>query len=170
MIDSEEKLQIVDKANNPVGEATRTEAHLRKLWHRTAHVWLINPRGEILCQKRSLKKDNKPGLWEPFLGGHIGPGDSYEAGAIKEVEEEIGLILRPEQLRLHSVQRLDDSRHFSAVFIVNWDGRAEDLQREEEEIDELRWVSAEVVRQGLSGAPLSGWVYPIGYESEVLGA
>lgn len=170
MIDAEEKLQIVDEQNQPVGEASRTEAHLKGLWHRTAHVWLFNSQGEILCQKRSLKKDNKPGLWEPFFGGHIGPGDDYVVGAVKEVEEEIGLRLKLEQLRLHHIERLEDSRHFSAVFLVDWDVEIEGLKPEADEIDELRWVEKTAVAEGLNSAPKSGWVFASGYEFEVIDA
>lgn len=170
MIDAEEKLLIVDEANQPVGEATRTDAHVKGLWHRTAHVWLFNSKGEILCQKRSLKKDNKPGLWEPFFGGHIGPGDDYVAGAIKEVEEEIGLRLRSEQLKLHHIERLEDSRHFSAVFVVDWEGDVSKLEPEAEEIDQLRWVSRIEVLRSMEGAPESGWVFAAGYEPEVINA
>jgi len=70
-------LLIVDKNNKPIGKATRQTVHQKGLFHRCAHVWAYNCRGEILLQKRSDEKDTFPGLWDLSAAGHVSYGDSY---------------------------------------------------------------------------------------------
>jgi len=94
---SEEYLLIVDKNNKPIGKATRQTVHQKGLFHRCAHVWAYNCRGEILLQKRSDEKDTFPGLWDLSAAGHVSYGDSYLKTAYKELAEELG-ITRPANL------------------------------------------------------------------------
>jgi 8-oxo-dGTP diphosphatase len=54
-------------------------------------VALIDRSGHILLQRRP-EKGVHGGLWE-FPGGKIEPGESPEAAAIREIFEELGLIL-----------------------------------------------------------------------------
>ncbi len=67
MINNKELLFVVDENNQPQQPLPRNVVHKNSLWHRTAAVWVINRNGKILCQKRSLKKDVKPGMWEAFM-------------------------------------------------------------------------------------------------------
>ena len=47
----------------PTGEMmTRGETHKLKRWHRSVHVWLVDPAlGLVALQKRSPNKDTFPG-------------------------------------------------------------------------------------------------------------
>ncbi len=70
--------------------------HLFGLCHRAAHVGLTTPSGLILLQKRSSSKADSPSFWDMTVAGHIpvdnnGVSLSYHEGALKEIEEEIGL-------------------------------------------------------------------------------
>ncbi len=57
---------------------------------------LIRPDGQILLQRRRLGKAHG-GLWE-FPGGKIEPGESPESALIREIEEELGVLLDPDSL------------------------------------------------------------------------
>ena len=67
MIDIQELLFVVDENNQPLKPQLRSSAHKNGLWHRTTGIWVINKSKKVLCQKRSLKKDLNPGIWEAFL-------------------------------------------------------------------------------------------------------
>ena len=54
---------------------------------------VINGKGEILLQKRSLSKDVQPGKWDTSVGGHVNMGETYLEAAIRETGEELGIEL-----------------------------------------------------------------------------
>lgn len=58
---------------------------------------LINPRGEILLAQRPAHK-NMGGLWE-FAGGKIEAGESPEAALMRELQEELGIVVAAEDLQ-----------------------------------------------------------------------
>lgn len=69
---------------------SRDEIHRElKDWHRIVSVWIINDKNEFLCQKRSMKKDAHPGVWQSFFGGHLKAGQTYEECLKEELMEEI---------------------------------------------------------------------------------
>lgn len=88
---SEELLDVVDVDDRVVGRATRGEIHARGLMHRAVHVLLFNRAGELFLQKRSLAKDENPGLWDSSAAGHVDSGEDYAACARREIGEELGL-------------------------------------------------------------------------------
>lgn len=93
-------LEIIDESDRVVGQATRDEIHKKGLLHREIHVWFITPEGNIIFQHRAKDKDTFPDLLDATVGGHVEPGDSYEKTAIKETEEETGIMPNPADLHL----------------------------------------------------------------------
>jgi isopentenyldiphosphate isomerase len=82
---------VVNDRDDVIGVAPRDEVHRRGLMHRATHVLVFNARGELFLQKRSLKKDRQAGLWDSSASGHVDSGEHYDACAIRELREEIGL-------------------------------------------------------------------------------
>ena len=97
---SGEIFDVVDADDQVTGTATRAEVHAQKLTHRAVHVFVFNKRGDLLLQKRSLLKDMCPGLWDSSVSGHLDSGESYEAAAVRELEEEMGITTEtpPEEI------------------------------------------------------------------------
>src|SRR5476651_602127 len=97
---SEEIFDIVNERDEVVGQNTRREVHARGLWHRAVHVLVFNARGEVFLQKRSMKKDIAAGKWDSSASGHLDTGEDYDACAVRELREEIGLAVTraPERL------------------------------------------------------------------------
>jgi len=56
------------------------------------HVFAFNKRGDLLLQKRSPLKDLCPGLWDSSVSGHLDSGEDYATAAVRELEEEMGII------------------------------------------------------------------------------
>lgn len=86
-----EIFDVVDQNDHVVGQATRHEAHTRKLLHRAIHVFVFNKKGELFLQKRSRFKDAHPGCWDSSAAGHVNSGCDYLETASREVEEELGV-------------------------------------------------------------------------------
>ena len=87
-----EYIDIFDENNNPIGEKKeKQQAHEDGNFHRTAHVWIINDKNELLLQKRSTRKKSHPNCWDISGAGHIKAGEAIIDGAIRELKEELGI-------------------------------------------------------------------------------
>jgi isopentenyldiphosphate isomerase len=96
---NEEIFDVVNERDEVIGQAPRREVHARKLWHRAVHVLVFNSRGEVFLQKRSRQKDTAAGLWDSSTSGHLDCSEDYDACAVRELREEIGLnAAKPERL------------------------------------------------------------------------
>ena len=142
---SEELFDIVNERDEVIGRAPRSEVHARGLLHRAVHVLVFNSRGEVFLQKRSMKKDRQPGVWDSSSSGHVDSGEDYDACAVRELREEIGLRLAQTPERLF---KLDACEETDAEFV--WVYRCESegpFTLHPEEIDEGGWFApAEVTR------------------------
>src|SRR5580692_8306785 len=97
---TEEIFDVVNERDEVVGQNTRREVHRLGLKHRAVHVLVFNERREAVLQKRSMTKDTFPGAWDSSASGHLDTGEDYDACAVRELREEIGLVIErpPERL------------------------------------------------------------------------
>lgn len=116
----EELFDVVDKHDRVIGQATRSEVHSNKnLIHRAITVLVFNYNDQLLLQKRSKKKDTYSGYWTSSCTGHVGKGNSYKQTALRELREELGILIQttptflfkklfvyPEETEYMSVYRL----------------------------------------------------------------
>jgi 8-oxo-dGTP pyrophosphatase MutT (NUDIX family) len=132
----QEVVTIVDDHNQVVGALPRSEMRARRLPHRSTYILVFNRRGELFVQKRTLTKDVFPGYFDPVAGGVVLAGETYEAGALRELEEELGI--RDIPLRTHFDFYLADEsvRVWGRVFSCLHDGPMR-LQAEEIESGEF---------------------------------
>lgn len=106
---SEEIFDVVNERDEVVGQNTRSEVHRLGLQHRAVHVLVFNSKGEVFLQKRSLKKDRQPGLWDSSASGHLDRGEEYDACAVREVGEELGLRLKECPARLFKLAASEET-------------------------------------------------------------
>ncbi len=97
---SEEIFDVVNEKDEVIGRKPRAEVHKLGLKHRAVHLLVFNRTGQIFLQKRSMLKDNFPGVWDSSSSGHLDAGETYDACVIREAREELGLHLPvlPEKL------------------------------------------------------------------------
>lgn len=111
-----EYFDIVDEAGEPTGKTvSRKEAHEKGIRHRTAHVWIIkqtNGKTEILLQKRSDEKDSFPGMFDTSSAGHILAGEEPLPSALRELQEELGVIAVPKDLTYAGTFRIQYEKVF----------------------------------------------------------
>jgi isopentenyl-diphosphate delta-isomerase type 1 len=94
--ETEEWFDVVNERDEPVARALRREVHARNLLHRAVHVLVFDRDRRVFLQKRSMKKDMCPGLWDSSCSGHLDAGEDYDTAAQRELGEELGLsVVRP---------------------------------------------------------------------------
>ncbi|MFZ2587560.1 MAG: NUDIX domain-containing protein [Alphaproteobacteria bacterium] len=91
-------LDIVNDNDEIIGQRLRSEIHRDGLLHREVHVWVLTPENEIIFQKRSATKDTFPNLLTSTAGGHVEQGQAYLNAALAELDEECGIVAKPEDL------------------------------------------------------------------------
>jgi len=90
---SAEIFDVVNENDEVIGQKPRSEVHRLGLKHRAVHVLIFNARGQVFLQKRSLSKDTFPGVWDSSASGHLDSGENYDACAVRETSEELGIVL-----------------------------------------------------------------------------
>lgn len=93
-----EIFDVVDEADQVVGQASRHEVHTRKLLHRAVHLFVFDKHGQLFLQKRSRWKDKHPGIWDSSAAGHVDSGETYDQTAVRELAEELGVSADVEPL------------------------------------------------------------------------
>jgi isopentenyldiphosphate isomerase len=88
---SDELIDVVDENDRVVRQATRREVRQGRLRHRSVYVFVFNPGGQLFVHRRTQTKDIFPGYWDVAVGGVLGAGETYDRGAQREFEEELGI-------------------------------------------------------------------------------
>jgi isopentenyldiphosphate isomerase len=141
-------LDLVDERGEVVGTVRRGDCHGDpSLAHRAVHVFVKNSAGEYFLQKRSQTKRVQPGKWDTSVGGHLACGEDYEAAALREIEEELGLKL-PDASRLERLHdciwRSDIETEHVRTFLIEHEGP---FTLNSEEIEDGRfWTESELRR------------------------
>jgi isopentenyldiphosphate isomerase len=131
-------LNVIDESGNIIEEDTRSNIHSQGLLHQEVHVWIYTPNREIIFQHRSKDKDTYPDLLDASVGGHVEIGDSFEAAALREIEEETGIsttkdklvLIQMTQTKAHDPATGMTNNALRAVFAYRYEGRVEDLKVE----------------------------------------
>ncbi len=151
----DEYVDVVDENDNLIEIKLKSHVHNDGRWHRVANVWILNYKGEILLQKRSPDKETFANLWDVSSAGHLKAGEDYESAAIRELEEELGVEVGPEELTFlwkHSVQEYDESkgildREFQKVYFLNLDWKIDRFEIQNEEISKIEFFKADRLKQ-----------------------
>jgi isopentenyldiphosphate isomerase len=155
----EEIFEVVDEDDRIVGRATRRQCHGNpSLIHRVAHVLVFNGKGELLLQKRSLRKDIQPCRWDTSVGGHLDPGEDYLQAALRETREELGIEAPALTFLYRSRLRNDVESENVGTFMLTHEGP---FPFDPGEIEQVRFWAAEEI-----GAALGSGVFTPNFEEE----
>jgi isopentenyl-diphosphate delta-isomerase type 1 len=136
---NEEIFDVVDDRDEVIGRERRSEVHRRGLNHRAVHVLVFNAAGELFLQRRSMSKDTYPGVWDSSASGHLDAGETYDACALRELREEIGLAMDAPPERLFKIDACADTgREFVWVYRCRAEGP---FALHPEEIERGDWFS-----------------------------
>lgn len=120
------------------------------LYHLAVHVWIRNSRGQYLISQRAASRPTYPLMWE-CPGGSVLQGEDSIAGAIREVREEVGIELLPEQGKLLFTKirdSIDGVRFgdFMDAWLFEYDGEPMLDQATTEEVADCRWMGGEEIQ------------------------
>ncbi|MEV0180836.1 NUDIX domain-containing protein [Streptomyces sp. NPDC050625] len=120
---ADEILDIVDENDQVIGQYPRGEAYARKLRHRCAFIQVRDREGRIFVHRRTPTKLVFPSLYDMFVGGVVGAGESYDDAALREAEEELGVSGLPRPTFLFKFLYADEAGRtwWSAVYEVRCD-------------------------------------------------
>lgn len=144
MIDEEEDVVLVDEDDQPLGTHRKLSAHRKALRHRAFSVFLFNPAGEILLQRRALGKYHCGGLWSNACCGHPRVGEASAKASARRLVEEMGIA--PKLLEAGRVAYHADlsngwyENEIVHLFTGTFDGTP---VPDPAEVGEWRWVSPE---------------------------
>ena len=149
---ADEIVAIVDKNNNPIGRATRQEMRSAGLPHRATYILVFNSTGKLFVQKRTIMKDIYPGCYDPAAGGVVLDGETYEQGAYRELEEEMGIAGIP--LKEHFDFYFEEARLivWGRVFSCTHDGP---LTLQAEEVQDGTFMSIPDILTLAAGEPFA---------------
>jgi len=142
-------VDVVDENDHLVDTVTRKEVRAKNLRHRCVYYFIFNSKDELLITKRTMTKDIYPGMYE-LPGGMVRVGESYEEGAIREMEEEFG-IKNPELKFLFDFRYEDEtSKGISKVYSCVYDGK---IKQQKEEIESYFFISIEKLKKMMGESP-----------------
>lgn len=108
-----------------------------------ASVWLYRHVGdeiEILFQQRAPQISNG-GKWDVSAGGHINDEEATVAAAVRELSEEIGVTVAPEDLEfIFRLKTFFKIQMFINYYICDWTGKPEDFHFADGEVSQVKWV------------------------------
>jgi isopentenyl-diphosphate delta-isomerase len=148
---SEEIFDVVNERDVVIDRKSRREVHARGLLHRAIHVLVFNSRGEIFLQKRSMTKDREPGKWDSSSSGHVDSGENYDVCAMRELREEIGLIVSKTPERLFKLDACTETdQEFVWVYRCPAEGP---FHLHPDEIECGEWFAPEAVTRWVAEKP-----------------
>ncbi|MFE5406526.1 NUDIX domain-containing protein [Streptomyces sp. NPDC056580] len=120
---ADEMLDIVDHDDRVVAQVPRGEAYARGLRHRCVFIQARDAAGRLFVHRRTPTKLVFPSLYDMFVGGVVGAGESYDEAALREAEEELGVsgLPRPEFLFKFLYDDGAGKSWWSAVYEVRCD-------------------------------------------------
>lgn len=141
----------------PTGRTKRrSDVHRDRDWHRSAHVWLVDPPRQLVAvQKRSEKKDTFPGRWDISAAGHIEAGASSMDTARRELAEELGIdgVAATAFIRAFTCPAEQAGwggcNAFEDVYFVHVDSSNCDIRAGEAEVTACRWIPIDTLEEKL---------------------
>ena len=138
-------------------------------YHLVVHAWIRNSKGEFLISQRSADRPSFPLMWE-CVGGSVTKGENSLTGALREIEEEVGLVLPETSGRLikTEVRKYVNGVRFADildVWLFDYDGDIDLEAATTKEVAQVKWMSIDEIRKFLDEGKL---VYTLSYIFELI--
>ena len=160
--DPNEELILVDSDDNEIGYSSKSECHkgLGTL-HRAFSIFLFNSTGELLIQKRSVKKELWGQYWSNSCCSHPRKGEDLYEAAARRIKQELSIKCNLSFLYKFQYQENynnNGSEHeLCSVFYGLYDGS---IQCNENEVEDWRMISSSQLNEeiGKSNTLFTPWL------------
>ena len=160
--DPNEKLILVDSDDNEIGYSSKSECHkgLGTL-HRAFSIFLFNSNGELLIQKRSIKKELWSQYWSNSCCSHPRKGEDLYEAATRRIQQELSIECNLSFLYKFQYQEnynTSGSEHeLCSVFYGLYDGS---IRCNENEIEDWRMIGSTQLNEeiGKSNMLFTPWL------------
>ncbi len=163
MMDGQEHVILVADDDTELGSIEKLEAHRKGVLHRAFSIFVMDPSGRMLLQRRALGKYHSGDLWSNACCGHPRPGEITSDAANRRLHEELGIACDLTHLFSFAYSaELDRGlvEHELDHVFVGWSGM--DPNPDPNEVGEWRWMGIEQVRLWLKNEPdaFTAWFRP----------
>lgn len=161
---ADELIDIVNEEDQKIGiQKMKSKAHKEGLWHRSAHVWIYDPQeGTILLQLRNKDKELYPDMWDISAAGHVSLNEEPEVSALRETQEELGIVIRAEDLQFFMIKKVSatykdiQNNEFYYIYLLSFDSKKlneKEMHIQKEEVQDIRFFTIEEIKKGLKSNP-----------------
>lgn len=113
------------------------------LYHLTVSAWIVNSQGQYLLSQRHPQKAY-PLCWE-CTGGCVLAGEDSLSGAVREVREELGIILNQSNAKKIYQAKREETQDFYDVWLFHADIDISEIDVQETEVVGVQWVNRNVL-------------------------
>jgi len=117
----------------------------------TVVVFIENSKDKILLQKRSAQKG---GQWAT-TGGHPKMGETSLQGICTEIQEELNITIKNQELTLFKTIKTEDD--FVDLYYLKKDIDIQKIQVQKEEVQEVKWFSKNEISEMIKNNKFFKW-------------
>ena len=144
----DEMVEEIDLAGTVLRLVPRRRMRAEQLCHRSVFIAVMSEKGDLLVHRRAESKDIWPGWWDVAVGGVVGPGEAWDAAAMRELREELGIDRVTLEFLGTGAYRDKDVQLVAATFLCRTEGP---FTFADGEITEAHWVSRTKIPVWLQG-------------------
>ncbi|MGM9878744.1 MAG: NUDIX domain-containing protein [Bacilli bacterium] len=134
-----ETIDLYDKNKNKLNKTfvRKKDTLLENEYYLLEQAWIVNDEGKILLTQRGLNKSHG-GMWEA-TAGHVKAGETDMEGILREIKEEIGIILKNSDLNF--IKSLIIKQAILDIWLVRKNIKLSDIKLRENETIDVKYVS-----------------------------
>ena len=139
-----EYLDLYDENQNLIGEKILREKNMKPQegkYIKIVIVFIKNSENKFLIQKTSKEKGS---VWAT-TGGLVSSGYTSDETVVKEIEEELGLIIDFNELK--HIETVKRQFAFQDTYYLEKDINIEDIKIQKEEVELVKWLSIAEIKE-----------------------
>ena len=142
-----EMLDVLDENRNKTGRLYERGTPMQDSgFVLLVQAWLRNSQGSFLLTQRHPDKVYFPLMWET-TEGMTKAGETGLEAIVREVEEELGIRVNPDNGRIVKTGRRDSHRYFYDVYLFDVETPASELRFQDGEVAQACWLTPDEIRQ-----------------------
>jgi len=138
----DELWDVYDENKKKIGKTVTRDKEILEngQYHLVVTAIIMNSENKILISKRAANKKKYPLLWE-CNGGAVRKGENSLQGILREIKEELGIILSPREAIFLKEIKCDEAHDFKDLWLFKKDIDLSDITFPDKEAIEAKWVT-----------------------------